>query len=536
LAYSLQFDLGFSLVPTLLPVSAMVLICLLKNGRYREIVVAVTISVGFYLLYGVKAAVAWFSVIQVAIVLWRLVRIGEFLFWLLVFLTGFEATTLVHWVLLPFGVATPLAWFADLELALFYIIAPLAPLVVLVIILIVFLKLLKPQYLIIAIQFFRVLSPPEGELKEEEIRLHPQIFLIASVVLSVVAALYPYSRYINPDRIAFGVDFHYYIDWMGSVTKDLYSAFTVANGSRPVVLWLIYGVQRISGLEFIDTIKYLPILLNPLLVISVYFMVSRATKDWEWAVLASFFTTLGFTTTVGMYSYYLTNILALILIFSAIGFLFNSLKTGCKASLVLSFMLGSLTVFTHPWTFYQYYIVILFTAIYISRMNFEWYQYKMPYTFIFFLLITVIMDIMKNILFRGGDVSSFMISIIPHLSGISNFWNSNIFAFRQRFGGLFSNTLFLGLVAFGSFKLNNKKIFQLFLNLMLITSSTFYIFADGIFQTRILFNIPFGILSSFCLLNLLRNTAVSRNIRFIGLIFTVEYMLIYMIRSVANLI
>ncbi|MFX0134607.1 MAG: hypothetical protein ACFFDN_13285, partial [Candidatus Hodarchaeota archaeon] len=64
----------------------------------------------------------------------------------------------------------------------------------------------------------------------------------------------------------------------------------------------------------------------------------------------------------------------------------------------------------------------------------------------------------------------------------------------------------------------------------------FYIFADGIFQTRLLFNIPFGILSSFYLLNLMRNTAVRRNIRFIGLIFTISYMIIYMIRSLANLI
>jgi len=169
-------------------------------------------------------------------------------------------------------------------------------------------------------------------------------------------------------------------------------------------------------------------------------------------------------------------------------------------------------------------------------MNFKEYRHKIPYAFIFFLLITVIMDIIKSFLMRDVNVSSFILSIIPHIIEISNFWDSNIFAFRQRFGGLLSNTLFLGLAAFGSFELNNKKIFQLFLNLILITSSIFYIFADGIFQTRLLFNIPFGILSSFYLLNLMRNTAVSRNIRFIGLIFTAAYMIIYMIRSLANLI
>ena len=31
-------------------------------------------------------------------------------------MTVFEATALIHWALLPFGIVTPLAWFADLEL------------------------------------------------------------------------------------------------------------------------------------------------------------------------------------------------------------------------------------------------------------------------------------------------------------------------------------------------------------------------------------------------------------------------------------
>ena len=40
LAYSLRFDLGFSLLPALLPISALVLGYLLKEGKYRGSLIA----------------------------------------------------------------------------------------------------------------------------------------------------------------------------------------------------------------------------------------------------------------------------------------------------------------------------------------------------------------------------------------------------------------------------------------------------------------------------------------------------------------
>ncbi|MCZ2809684.1 MAG: hypothetical protein O2V44_10050, partial [Candidatus Bathyarchaeota archaeon] len=430
-AYSLRFDLGFSLVLALLPVSALVLIYLLKNGRYREVIVAVTVSVGFYLLFGVEAAVAWFSVFQVALALWRLVGIGEFFFWLLFFLTGFEVTALVHWALLPFGVVTPLAWFADLELALFYVLAPMAPLVVLAIILIVILKLLLPQYLIIARRFFRVPFSSESESDEEEIRLHPKMFLVASVALSVVAALYPYSGNINPDGIAFGVDVHYYLDWMGPVTQDLSSAFTVANGSRPVLLLLIYGVQQGLGLKLLDAIKYLPVLLNPLLVISVYFMVSQATGDQEWAGLTSLITASGFKITVGMYAYFLTNILGLIFIFSALGFLFKTLRTRQKIYFASASGLGSLAVFTHPWTFAQYYAA---TALFLFYIYFREKRSSESLIVLTYLVITGLVDVLKGVI-GGLGAYGVITSIVPGLVWVGEFWGNNIFAFRQMYGG-----------------------------------------------------------------------------------------------------
>ena len=479
---------------------------------------------------------AWFSIFQIALALLYIIRIGEFLFWLLAFMTGFEATASIHWALLPFGRVTPLAWFADLERVIFYIFAPLAPLVVLTMIFIVTLKLLAPRYLILAGQFFKQYSPPKTESKPEIINLHPRTLLIISLVLSVVGALYPYNLNINPEGITFGVDVYSYLDLMGPVNQDFLSAFTVAGGSRPIILLVIFGVQHIFGLKLIDAIKYLPVLLNPLLVLSVFFMVFQSSDDLEWAALASLFSALGFTTTVGLYSYYLTNILAMILIFSAIGFLFNTVKTKCNVSLILACILGSLTIFTHPWTFIQYYIVILFTTLYLNRMASMKYQYYASNTFMFFLLFTGTVDIIKVLLIRGLGSYGSIISVIPHIKEVFSFWDSNIHAFRLFFGGLLSNTIFIGLSTFGCFELNNKKSFHLFLNMLLATTSICYVFADGTIQTRLLFNIPFSVFSALYIINSIRNTTIKKNVRFIIFIFTATYMFNYVFGSLANLI
>jgi hypothetical protein len=95
LAYSLRFDLVFSLVPAILPVSDVVALYLLKGGKYREILLASFLSLYIYVFLRLEAGVSWFSFL-LAFALVFLVDVGDFLFSLLVFFTGFEVTALVY--------------------------------------------------------------------------------------------------------------------------------------------------------------------------------------------------------------------------------------------------------------------------------------------------------------------------------------------------------------------------------------------------------------------------------------------------------
>jgi hypothetical protein len=532
-SYSLRFNLSFSLLPVLLPISSLVLIFLIKEGKFREVLIAISVSIGLYLFFGIEAAVAWFSFFQISLMLFYFIEIGDFLFWLMALMTGFEFTALIHWVLLPLGIVSPLAWFADLELALFYIHVPLAPLIFFTIILVVLSKLLAPQYLTTVARFLGLDSFTEVSSKSERIYLQPSILLLASIVISIVGSLYPYNQNLNPSGAAFGVDVPYYIDWMGPVNQDLASAFTVANGSRPVVLWLMYGVQNLFELKLIDAIKYLPVLLNPLLALSVFFMVSEATEDQEWAGLASLFTALGFKITVGMYSYFLANMLGLILVYSSLGFFFKTLRARCNFSLTLASVLGSMVVFSHPWTFTQYYAA---TVLFLGYTFFKGKRSGELSLVLIYLGVTGTVAIFKETVFGGLSTYGSGVLITSWFFNMSRFWSNNIFIFRLKYGGFLSSTVILGLVVLGVYLLDTRKPFQLYLLSLLAALSPYYLVANEEVMSRLVYNVPFGVLSASGILFLLRNNDIKKRVRMTFLVFTLTYLLAYFLRSLANIL
>jgi hypothetical protein len=269
-AYSLKFDLGFSLVPILLPLAAVVLGCLFKGKKIRGALISVAASLCLYWILGFQASMALLSLLLTAASLYQLGNIGEYMTWTLYFLTGFEGAALSHWMLLPFGFHSPFVGVAELELALFYVFAPLAPLIMLFTFLLAVLKLIAPKKVLFFDQISKSFINSSTGPEKGKIHLHPWILLTISLIVSFVGAIYPYSPNVNPEGEVFGVDVHYYLEWMAPVERDPFSAFNVANSSRPIILLLIYGIQRGLGIGVLEVVKYLPVLLNPLLALSVF--------------------------------------------------------------------------------------------------------------------------------------------------------------------------------------------------------------------------------------------------------------------------
>ena len=135
------FSLGFSLIPVLLPLMLINIGYLLNRKTYAAILVSAYVLIVLYFFKGLDVSVAFTSLMLVGVAFLDSRRFQDYFIWLLALLTVFEGAALIHWILLPLGVVSPLAWFADLELSLSYVAARLAPLLVLPL---MFMWVLKP--------------------------------------------------------------------------------------------------------------------------------------------------------------------------------------------------------------------------------------------------------------------------------------------------------------------------------------------------------------------------------------------------------
>jgi len=401
--------------------------------------------------------------------------------------------------------------------------------------LILILKPLVQRYLGVTGELFTSRLSSKYEFYGEKIHLHPWTFLVLSLVVAVVGALYPYSPSINREGVAVGVDVYQYVEWMIPVEQDPYSAFTVEKGSRPIILLLIYGIQRCFGLEVLEAVKYLPILLNPLLVLSVFFMVLFATEDLEWAGLAAIFLASGFKITVGMYAYYLANMLGLVLIFLALGCLFKAIRTGNKAYLASASALGSLAIFSHPWAFTHYYVATILFLAYTCLREKPFALKSDKIVIFFYLVMTGFVNFFKG---RMGGLEAFgsLSSASPNLIELANFWNNNIFAFRIKYGGYLSNTVLLGLAVIGVYYLSSRRHYHLFLKILMLVTLIYYLMVDGNTQTRLLYNIPFSVIAAYGILFLFRDIISDRKMKMAIISFIVIYMTVYLLRSLYNLL
>ena len=242
------------------------------------------------------------------------------------------------------------------------------------------------------------------------------------------------------------------------------------------------------------------------------------------------FTASGINITVGMYSYFLTNMLGLSLIYLAIGFLFRIIKNGNESDLIFATLFGSLTVFTHPWTFTQYYVttILFFVFMYFKEKNIKKYL-----KILLFLVITGFADIIKGAM-GGLEVYGTIASRSPNIIELTRFWSNNIFAFRQMYGGLISNTVFIGIALLGFYLFNERMHFKLFLIILLMTSFIYYLMVDGSAQTKLLYNIPLSVYGALGILFIVRDIVIERRKKIMVLSFLIIYMMVYFFRSLGN--
>ena len=525
-----SFEIGVSLMVPLMVLMLFWVASGIRKGVRRYLVVPV-VGLLFYPIWGLEVCVGVVSLLAVVGGLWDRRCFGSFLVGIFGLLSLVEGLALLHWVFfVPLGWVSPAMGVAGLEMGLFYISGYIAPLLILGFLCIWF---LKP----IADWSRGVDSSSEGVVEKKVVRVldRSAYFLLALVLLSVFVAYYPYLPSINPDGRAVGVDYHHYVAAASLVEGNLSQALSVMGGSRPMIFLLISGFQRIFKGDISATVKFLPVLLNPLLVLSVFFLGLEMFLEDEVALWAGFFTLFGIQVTVGMYSYFLTNMLGLSLILFSLAFLLRALRCGDHPSLVLSCLVGSLLVFTHPWSFVQYFVALILAAGFVlfdvGRERF----FSGSWMVVVYLVSLGFSEILKIMVVPGKSGGSVVSTATEGVSGLSSFWTDSIFSFRLLYGGTISCVMLLGLSIVGIYLIKGRGFPDLLLKVLPAASSLLFFIGDEVIKTRLFYNIPLGLYAAFGFCLLIREESVD-GVRRELVSFIVLSMIVYLFRSLANLV
>ena len=523
-----HFELGFSLVVPL----ALLLVAwagwILWRGRG---LLAFYPLVGFavYPFAGLEAAVSVVSLFCVAAGLYASRMFEGFLKSLLLVVSAFEGLALLYWlVLAPLGISSPLTGLASLELDLFYVASYLAPLLVLPL---MFMWLLK---LIVGWGWGIKFDSGESVIPKKKLD-KVWIYLSLTVLLSVFAVVYPYFPKMNPRGLNIGVDIPNYVASAKMVDADVAQAFNVMGGSRPLIFLVIFGVQRLTGLSVESSIIYLPVLLAPILVLSAFFLARIVSGNDYVAVWSAFFTATGVQITVGIYSYFLTNMLALSLVFLSSGLLLLGLRRRSYIFALASSALGCLLLFTHPWTFDQLLSSVLLFTLYAGYEGWRKRSYEQLQMLIVYVSLMGLFEFCKNFVFQGIGGLDASSTVTGNLAGLGGFWAASIFGFRYLYGGFLSNILLISLSLIGVYLLKRGVIAERFLVVYCAASSLVFLVGDNSIKARLLYNLPFALFSGIGLHWLLNSP------KFVGYrkyVFSsvVLSSLVYLFRCLGNLI
>jgi len=513
---------------------------LMAFKKNLKVFVLPALSILTFPILGIDGTISVASLFAVASSLWFNKGIENYLTWIFLFLSVVKVLSVFHWLFfLPLGLKTPLGFIADFNLKVSYMVKNLAPYIVLIII---FICILKPLQRI----FER--GKPVFEIEEIQhsggLSSRVVFFLLSIVVFSSLAAVYPYLQNINPNNKDVGVDIEGYVAYLVLSENDPTKAFEIMSGQRALLILISYAFQKLLNLDAITTIRFLPVFLNPLLALTSFFFTKEIFHDNRIAVWSSFFTIFSHVIAVGMYSYFLSNILGLCLVYISLGFLFKSFNCRELINYFSSFLFGSLILFTHPWTFDQYFIpliIVLFIMPFLYKKGFFEHEInkdtisRIKYFVFCFLLLLFIVDLIKIYVFQGYGGIAALKSILARITPIHNFWYDFKFSFIYIYGGLIFNFISMGLILVGISTLKLKNFPKYYLWILTTITSILLLISNYNDKSRLFYNIPIGVFSAIGYVTILKNIK-SDELKLTFSYFIFFNMVAYLFQSLANLI
>ncbi len=326
------------------------------------------------------------------------------------------------------------------------------------------------------------------------------LFLFFFILLSIFFALLPHQSFINNEQELVGADTVDYVNWLNNVWEGdqselLYRAFVVQNlGDRPISLLLFSGMFSILPENPYQGIDHLPLILSPILVLTVFFLTRELTSNDKVALLASFLTAISFQPLIGIYSGLYANWLALIMGYTSIIFLLRFLKRPTGINYLIFSVLFFLMMFSHVYTWT---LMILFLSIFlIATWRLKIFERKRVALVFLIILASIAFDAGKSIMTEANSGLERDLSISANQASIENLtliWSNLSQTSLVYAGGIFGNFLILSLCIYWLIRSNIRDMPNLFIAIFLSIGFLPILFGGEVIQSRVLLNIPFQI-------------------------------------------
>ncbi|MEM1558455.1 MAG: hypothetical protein QXG12_07670 [Thermoproteota archaeon] len=326
-----------------------------------------------------------------------------------------------------------------------------------------------------------------------------KILLLLSLVFSIYLSIYSYLPKLNPDLRPTGVDIISY----ASILKNVSEAedplrLIFAKYDRPLFYLFFHVFQKASGLPMLQILEFAPVFWLLGLTASYYYLSSKLFDSAGLASLAALLTLAGVQTTVGLYSSYQSNMVALIMMNILAGVVFSWSEGLLKYAVVSA--LSFLTPLVHPYTSVYYSVILGFTLLVSFWRSRSIRHVK---TLIVMLAFALLSNVFTSYMASGqgtpplasaGRTAMRIVSI----GNLFNFTKETIFLFTGLYSSFIANTIYLMLTLYGLTSLlqlemrEEPRVFLLVSSLVLLPLYAM----DGLMGSRLFFNFPSPVFSA----------------------------------------
>lgn len=353
-----------------------------------------------------------------------------------------------------------------------------------------------------------------------------RLVVLLLVFISVLSSSFPYLPQLNSEEISYGRDFPRYLLSLEKYGYDLDAYFSGSSPARLVLHLLVLALNNVLGLDFTSGLALLPVILNPLIAVTAFYLAREFFMDDEVASWCGFFTATGFQPLIGMASYFVSNMLGFVELYSSYYFLKRASRVGLGRDVVLSLFFSVLLYFTHPWTFLLCIaplgLLWLFKVLRDQRMRLD------DPVFVY-LVIGGVVVVASVLLGYSGGVSVASGDLTSRLAT-----DLRSVRFGNLYGGFFRIFPLLVFSIIGYYLVGNDGDSKHYLHFFMFLSTVLYLVGNEILKSRVLYNLPIGFFAAFGYVYLrgLLGGSVRRRVD----LYIVLLLLVNLFRSVINLV